>query len=75
MGCLPHFRFLLAKWDGDGRAEEGSAVMDLLFGKEEQFIEGLGWGGVAERNVDSQVGTDVIIRSPCKWVRLVLRLD
>ena len=49
--------------------------MDLLFGKEEELIDGLGGGSVAERNVDGEVGSDIVVCSPWRWDWMVLRLN
>lgn len=50
-------------------------MMNLLLGEEEEIIEGLGRGGVPEGDVDDEIGTNVVICTPCKWTRLVLGLD
>lgn len=56
-------------------AEKGGAITDLLFGYDEEFVEGLGGGGVVEHRVDDEVKADVVVRSRWEWATLVLRLD
>ena len=58
-------------------AEAGSAIMDFLFGEGEELMDGLGRGGVAECDVDGEVGTNVVVQviSPCKWTSPILRPD
>ncbi len=67
--------FFLTLRDGNCGAEEGGAIMDLLFGEEEEIVEGLGGGGVGEGDVDGEVGADVVVCSPSEWATVVLSLD
>ena len=54
--------------------EEGGPVADLLFAKEEELVEGFGGDGVAEADVDREIGADFVVCSPCEWANLVLEL-
>ena len=57
-------------------AEAGSAIMDLLFGEDEELMDRLGRGGVAECDVDGEVGTNVVVQviSPRRWTSPIVRL-
>ena len=75
MDYLCHSWVLLRTGDGFRGAELSSAIMNLLFGKEEKLMDGLGGGGVAERNVYAEVGSDFVVCSPWRWDGMVLRLN
>ena len=75
MDYLCHSWVLLRTGDGFRGAELGSAIMNLLFGKKEELIDGLGGGGVAERNVYGEIGSDFVVCSPWRWDGMVLRLN
>ena len=70
-----HFGESLGTGDGLHGAELTSAIMNLLFGQEEELIDGLGGGSVTEGNVYGKVGSDFVVCSPWRWDGMVLRLD
>lgn len=61
--------------DGLRGAVLGSVILNLLFGKEEELMDGLGGGGFTEGNVYGEVGSDIVVCSPWRWDGMVLWLN
>ena len=72
---LREIALLLAIRDRRCGAEEGGTIVDLLRGETEEVVEGLGRnGGVAEGDVDGEIGADVVVCSPCDDDEAVRRM-